>query len=122
MVRLIILLIALGGADGAPSQGRSWVVILSIAGIGIFVSICMAAGYALITLGYPEAVRSTGLGIALMIGRMGGVLTGLTGGLLLSLAGDESGPLLATLIALTVVIFGAGLIVNRHIAMRERAR
>jgi len=121
LLSLLVLLAALTDADGAPSAAAYGIIILAIAGVGIFVSTCIAAGYAVITLGYPEAVRSTGIGVALMIGRMGGVLTGLFGGWLLSVAGDRSAPLIVTLIGLTGVIFAGALIVNRHIMARGRA-
>ncbi len=120
LISLLVLLSALMDAGGAPSASSYWIIILAIAGVGIFDSTCIAAGYAFITLGYPENVRATGIGVALMIGRMGGVLTGLFGGWLLSVAGDQSYPLIATLIALTFVTFAGGLVVNRHIAARTR--
>ncbi len=123
LLSLISLATVISGLDGQPDAGRFWTLILSIAGVGLFVSISLAAGYAVMTLGYPEEVRSTGIGIALMIGRLGGMTTGLIGGWLLSIAGDQVWPMLAMLILLSLVMLAAGLIVDRHIgASRAGAR
>lgn len=120
-VSLVLLLWTLSGAAGPPSTERYWIAIIAIAGVGVFVSTCMATGYAVLTLAFPEHIRSTGVGVGLMIGRLGGMLTGLTGGWLLSVAGEQSHVLLGTLIAFSLVVFTGGLIVNRHIRARVRA-
>ena len=120
LVSLIVLLTTLSSIGSEPAPGSYWIIVLAIAGVGIFDSMCIATGYAVMTLGYPERIRSTGIGVALMIGRSGGVLTGLIGGWLLSVAGDQSYVLMGTLIALTFATFTGGLIVNRHIIARTR--
>lgn len=116
LVSLLVLNMALASAGGAHSPALYWAIIVAIGGIGFFDSASIATGYALLTLGYPERIRSTGIGVGLMIGRSGGVLTGLIGGWLLSLAGNRSYPLTWTLIALSLVTLVAGIIVDRHIA------
>ena len=121
LASLAALLSVLGDIQGPPSVADYWIVMASIAGVGVFISMVMAAGYALITMGYPEQARATGIGIALMIGRMGGVATALSGGVLLTLAGDAVYPLIVTLIALIFTAFAGGLIINRHIAARRQA-
>ncbi len=115
-VSVIVLTVTLYGAVEAPSAATYWAAMLSIGGVGIFASTVIAIGYSLLTLGYSEQVRSTGIGVGLMIGRAGGVVIGLVGGVLLSLAGDQSWPFFIVLMVLTVVIFIGTLIINRHIA------
>lgn len=117
---LVLLQAALGAAGDPPDERSYWLVVLANAGIGIFISACMAAGYAMVAMGYTESVRATGIGISLMIGRVGGVLTGYFGGVLLSLAGEETYPMTGTLIALSLVALAGGLIVDRHIIARAR--
>lgn len=118
LASLVALLSSFGAKAGDVSP---WAVILYIGGIGTFISLTMVAGYALITMGYAERTRSTGIGVALMIGRMGGGIAALFGGLLLSVAGDQVYPLIGTLIALTFVAFAGGWIIDRHVAPRMRA-
>jgi len=112
---VIGLALRLHGAADAPDGATYWMVMLAVAGVGISISIVIAMAYALLTLGYSEAIRSTGIGVGVMIGRVGGVIVGLGGGVLLSLAGDRTWPFFLTLLGLTGAIFAGLLIVNRHI-------
>ncbi len=64
-----------------PSSGISWWILLIVVGAGIsgaqFVLNALAAGF------YPPIIRSTGVGWAFSIGRIGAVLSGFAGGLIL---------------------------------------
>jgi AAHS family 4-hydroxybenzoate transporter-like MFS transporter len=64
-----------------PSSGISWWLLLLVVGGGIsggqFVINALAAGF------YPPVIRSTGVGWAFSIGRIGAVLSGFAGGLIL---------------------------------------
>jgi AAHS family 4-hydroxybenzoate transporter-like MFS transporter len=64
-----------------PSTGISWWLLLLVVGAGIsggqFVINALAAGF------YPTIIRSTGVGWAFSIGRIGAVLSGFAGGLIL---------------------------------------
>jgi len=115
-ISVIILALRLHGADTPPSEATYWIVMLAIAGVGIFASTVIAMGYSLLTLSYAEPIRSTGIGVGLMVGRTGGVVIGLVGGVLLSLAGDQTWPFFIVLLGLTVAILAGVLIANRHIA------
>lgn len=115
-ISVVILALRLHGATEIPSETTYWIVMLAIAGVGIFVSTVIAMGYSLLTLSYSEQIRSTGIGVGLMIGRTGGVVIGLVGGVLLSLAGDQTWPFFLVLLGLTVMILAGVLIADRHIA------
>jgi AAHS family 4-hydroxybenzoate transporter-like MFS transporter len=64
-----------------PSVGISWWLLLIVVGGGIsgaqFVLNALAAGF------YPTIIRSTGVGWAFSVGRIGAVLSGFAGGLIL---------------------------------------
>jgi AAHS family 4-hydroxybenzoate transporter-like MFS transporter len=66
-----------------PSSGISWWLLLLVVGGGIsggqFVINALAAGF------YPTIIRSTGVGWAFSIGRIGAVLSGFAGGLILEM-------------------------------------
>jgi AAHS family 4-hydroxybenzoate transporter-like MFS transporter len=66
-----------------PSTGLSWWLLLLVVGGGIsggqFVINALAAGF------YPTVIRSTGVGWAFSIGRIGAVLSGFAGGMILEL-------------------------------------
>ena len=66
-----------------PSTGVSWWLLLLVVGGGIsggqFVINALAAGF------YPPVIRSTGVGWAFSIGRIGAVLSGFAGGFILEM-------------------------------------
>jgi len=61
-----------------------WLLLLLLAGVGIGGG-CQAGIIALSALAYPPAIRSTGTGWALGVGRVGTIAGPLLGGLLLGL-------------------------------------
>lgn len=115
-ITVTLLAMRLVGASGVPSRETYWMAMLAISGMGMFASMVISVGYALLTLGYEEQVRATGIGVGLMIGRMGGVLIGVTGGLLLMLAGNATWPFFTAVVGMTVIVIIGALIVDRHIA------
>ncbi len=66
-----------------PSTGLSWWILLMIVGGGIsgaqFVLNALAGGF------YPPVIRSTGVGWAFSVGRIGAVLSGVVGGRILEM-------------------------------------
>jgi len=66
-----------------PSTGLSWWILLMIVGGGIsgaqFVLNALAGGF------YPPVIRSTGVGWAFSVGRIGAVLSGVVGGKILEM-------------------------------------
>jgi AAHS family 4-hydroxybenzoate transporter-like MFS transporter len=76
-----ITAIAFGLFARLPSTGLSWWILLIVVGGGIsggqFVLNALAASY------YPPLIRATGVGWAYSIGRIGAVLSGFAGGLIL---------------------------------------
>ncbi len=78
-----ITAIAFGLFAVLPSKGLSWWILLFIVGSGIsgaqFVLNSLAAGY------YPPIIRSTGVGWAFSIGRVGAILSGYIGGKILEM-------------------------------------
>ena len=66
-----------------PSSGPSWWILLTVVGGGIsgaqFVINALAAGF------YPPVIRSTGVGWAFSVGRVGAVLSGFVGGWILQM-------------------------------------
>jgi AAHS family 4-hydroxybenzoate transporter-like MFS transporter len=66
-----------------PSTGLSWWILLMIVGGGIsgaqFVLNALAGGF------YPPVIRSTGVGWAFSVGRVGAVLSGVVGGKILEM-------------------------------------
>ncbi|BAK66294.1 putative aromatic acid transporter [Sphingobium sp. SYK-6] len=112
---ILLLGLRLHGLSGLPDAATYWVVMGAVGGVGIFASTVIATGYSVIALGYSEQVRATGIGVGLMIGRSGGVIMGLIGGVLLSVANDQSWPFFAVVLFFAFTILAAALVINRHI-------
>lgn len=79
----LLCAVAFGLFAVLPSSGISWWLLLLVVGGGIsggqFVINALAAGF------YPTVIRSTGVGWAFSIGRIGAVLSGFAGALILKM-------------------------------------
>jgi AAHS family 4-hydroxybenzoate transporter-like MFS transporter len=87
-----------------PSTGVSWWILLMIVGGGIsgaqFVLNALAGGF------YPPVIRSTGVGWAFSIGRVGAVLSGYAGGIILEMKMAPMTVLQMLVIPVLMCIFG----------------
>lgn len=103
--------IAFGLFAVLSSTGISWWVLLTVVGGGIsgaqFVINALAAGF------YPPVIRSTGVGWAFSVGRIGAVLSGYVGGLILDmkLANDA----LLGLLVIPVLMCMVGVFMFRNV-------
>jgi len=120
--RLPFRTVALGGAVGAAlslvllyllvtkaASGRL-AVYAAIAAVSILVGFGITAIYTLLSFAYPAACRASGIGIGLMTGRAGGIVSALTGGALLALWSDSLTPFFAVLLT-AAVIAAAGILI-----------
>ncbi len=101
-----------GNATAPTLQGRT-LIYAGIAGMGAVSSTLSGAVYAVLANGYPGAARGRGVGLAMMIGRFGGLLAILVGGVMLD---GEHGPrsLFHLLAASLILAVGAALLIDRH--------
>jgi MFS transporter, AAHS family, 4-hydroxybenzoate transporter len=83
IISFVLTAIAFGLFAILPSTGPSWWILLVIVGGGIsgaqFVLNALAGGF------YPPVIRSTGVGWAFSVGRIGAVLSGIAGGKILEM-------------------------------------
>jgi AAHS family 4-hydroxybenzoate transporter-like MFS transporter len=126
--RLRFRTVALGGAAGAGTGLvlLHWLVTHAatdklaiygaIAVVSILVGFGITAIYTLLSFAYPAACRASGIGIGLMTGRAGGIVSAVTGGALLALWGDDVTPFFAVLLAAAVTAVAGILILGRRYA------
>lgn len=100
---------------GVPSETTRLLVTVTCAGIGGFNGAAIALTYALLAFAYPTASRARGIGVGIMMGRLGGVGATLLGGTLLSIDGDRTLPFFAVCATLTLCSVIGAAIVDRHI-------
>ncbi len=110
-----LLAFTLANAHGAPSNAtRLWVTITCV-GIGGFNGAAIALTYALLAFAYPTSCRAKGIGVGIMMGRVGGAAATLLGGALLSVHGTSTVPFFAVCGALTILSMLGIAIIDRHI-------
>ena len=112
---ICLLAAELAGAHGTPSADTRLIVTVACAGIGGFNGAAIALTYALLAFAYPTACRARGIGVGIMMGRIGGAGATLLGGALLSLDGDSTLPFFVVCGALTASSMIGVSIIDRHI-------
>ncbi len=82
----------------------------------------MASSFAIVSTCYPVDRRATGIGIGVMVGRVGGIVTVFSGGLLLRAGNSDPTLFLGAIAIMMAVGIAAALINDRHIAPGSRTR
>jgi len=89
----LVIIIAICGVllSGSALQSNAWkALLLALIGCsGATTGGATAAIYSILSFGYPLERRATGIGFGLMAGRLGGIVTILSSGLLLHLGGNN---------------------------------
>ncbi len=118
-VASLICLISIGtilaNNSGAYSALEKWLVISMVGSYGAFSGAIFATLYSLLAYAYASECRSSGIGFGMMIGRMGGITTILTGGYLLDIMDSNPIPFLAALVIATIAALAGTQILDRHI-------
>ncbi len=103
----------------APSSSAARIIgMLTLT--GGFINAVQTTMYALAAQVYPTGVRATGVGTAVAVGRVGGVLSTYAGAWALGSGG--SGRFFQLIAAAMLTVFGALAAVRRHIGRREAPR
>jgi AAHS family 4-hydroxybenzoate transporter-like MFS transporter len=100
-----------GGAEGAAG----WAVLAGSGGIGAFNGALIGVIYVVLAQGFPPACRAGALGLAMMVGRAGGIASSFFGGALLSIPGMPDTPFLAALAAAVVLALAGAVVIDRHV-------
>ena len=114
---ICLLALTLAASHGVPSAATRLMVTITCAGIGGFNGAAIALTYALLAFAYPTSCRSRGIGVGIMMGRVGGAMATLFGGALLSIHGNSTLPFFIVCGALTMLSLIGVSIVDRHIPM-----
>lgn len=101
-------------AGGKPTPSTLWIMTIAGAGEGGFNGAAISIIYAMLSYAYPAAGRASGVGLGIMIGRLGGVLGAFSGGMLLALDGVSTLPFFAVMAVLALIALIGFLIVDRH--------
>jgi AAHS family 4-hydroxybenzoate transporter-like MFS transporter len=109
------LLVAFGAALELLPEARASLIALAAA-VGAAASIGVTTLYAMAALLYPPEIRSSGIGMGMTMGRIGGIAMSFAGGYLLDIAGGSALVLFGVLATCALVATSAGWLVRQHIA------
>lgn len=98
-------------ASGTEQTTVTWL----IGAAGGFFSAAIAGMYVMMTFGYPQSCRSSGIGFGIFMSRLGAISGSALGGALLGASGASTLPFFAVLILCSGLIAAAALVVDRHL-------
>jgi AAHS family 4-hydroxybenzoate transporter-like MFS transporter len=120
MVLVALLLAAIGFytfATATDMQQWTTTAILALAGVGVIGA--QVGANALATMTYPVAMRATGLGWALGVGRVGSIIGPTIVGLMLASAADARSVYLWCLVPISIGLIAVALLKRRTAPARE---
>jgi len=115
LVSLVVLGYLIDGIDAVPTQRERLAATLLVGAIGGFVSLNIAAFYLVMAAGYPQSCRAAAIGFHLTVARAGVITMVLFGGALMNLGGGSFAWYFGTMAAISLLMFSAAVIVDRHI-------
>lgn len=107
-------LAALNVSQGGEPISR-WTVFGICAGLGLTQGTIAGVLYGLITVHYPVAIRATGIGVALTIAKVGGVIAIVAGGFLLAGPVAPQAMVIAMFALMLALLAGGLRFIDRHI-------
>ena len=115
---ILMLLLTLGPMRVEGGFASRWALLLAAGMAGGGTGVVLASLYMVLATGYPSRNRSAGVGLGMMLGRGGGIVSTLSGGYLLGATPAASAPFF---IAAGVGVGGAALallMIDRQVARR----
>jgi MFS family permease len=116
LVSLVVLAWGVAAVRSGDSTGSAELaVLLGSGGIGAFNGSLIGVIYVVLAQGFPPACRAGALGLAMMLGRAGGIASSFFGGMLLSIPGMPDTPFLAALGGAVMLALVGCLVIDRHV-------
>jgi AAHS family 4-hydroxybenzoate transporter-like MFS transporter len=119
---ILALGVLIEGLDPNPSFGERQAAALLVGAIGGFVSMNIAGFYAVMAVGYPQSCRAAAIGFHLTVARVGVITMVFFGGYLMNLGQGSFVYYFGTMASISLLMFAAAFLVDRHIEPMSRAR
>jgi AAHS family 4-hydroxybenzoate transporter-like MFS transporter len=100
---------------GAPDAMLRVLIPALVAAVSGVVSVGIATIYVMMTLGYPQSCRSSGIGFGVLTGRVGAILASFGGGYLIDFGAGSLVPFFSAMLVGAVLVSAAALVVDRHV-------
>lgn len=118
---IILTALVLQSYPTSRSATTRALITLCVGGIGTVPALLTSLIYALLTCGYPEDCRGRGIGLGLMVGRVGGFIAIVLGGWMIGSSAGPNGLFILAGVGLVIVALCA-LMVDRHVAPATRSQ
>ncbi|HYD24574.1 MAG TPA: MFS transporter [Croceibacterium sp.] len=105
----------------APTWGERQAASLLVGVIGGLISMNIAGFYAVMAAGYPQSCRAAAIGFHLTVARVGVITMVFFGGTLMNLGRGSFVYYFGTMAAISLLMFAAAFLVDRHIEPLRRA-
>lgn len=115
LTAVVGLAVALEWMPQAPGVGYRLAVHALAGSVSGIVSTGIGTIYVIMTMGYPQACRGSGIGFGMLMGRVGGILASFFGGTLIDWGQGSLVPFFAAMILGALLISTASLVVDRHV-------
>jgi hypothetical protein len=122
LLSIVALGVLIEGIDPNPSFGERQAAALLVGAIGGFVSMNIAGFYAVMAAGYPQSCRAAAIGFHLTVARVGVITMVFSGGYLMNLGEGSFVYYFGTMAAISLLMFAAAFLVDRHIEPLSHAR
>src|SRR5690606_15898690 len=106
----------------APTWAERQAAALLVGLIGGLISLNIASFYAVMAAGYPQSCRAAAIGFHLTVARVGVILMVTFGGALMNLGQGSFVYYFGTMAAISLLMFAAAFLVDRHIEPLKRVR
>lgn len=100
------------------SEDRVTIILTLCAALGFSTGTTGSTIFMLMATGYPDRCRATGVGYGVMVARLAGIITIISGGYLIDSAAGSLAPIFTILVAMGVIGFAGTYVVDRHIPRR----
>ncbi|HEU4651403.1 MAG TPA: MFS transporter [Croceibacterium sp.] len=120
LVSIVALGVLIDRIAPAPSWGERQSAALLVGVIGGLVSMNIAGFYAVMAVGYPQSCRAAAIGFHLTVARVGVITMVFAGGWLMNLGQGSFVYYFGAMGAISLLMYAAALIVDRHIVPLAR--
>ena len=118
---LLVLMLRLEPMNAASSDGDRWLIVALFGLAAAIFSCAVASMYAVMTHGYPTSCRAAGIGLGILISRVGAFSASKFGGDLIDMGQGSLVPFFTGLILASLFIGLAAFIIDRHVPPAARS-
>lgn len=118
---LLVLMLRLEPMDAASSNADRWIIVALYGLAAAIFSCAVASMYAVMTHGYPTSCRAAGIGLGILISRIGAFAASKFGGDLIDAGQGSMVPFFTGLMVAALLIGLSAFVIDRHVPPLARS-